>query len=142
MFISNVLNTVLSVIFSLTGTLSLYVLFIVCRETNDIHINPVSLIINYVSIPCLIFIVPILYKQTKLILYGLTVKQYESILRHKKPLHVSESKTTESLDASTDIRYTSFINKLERITFCEKLKNLKIFFLNPIPESLLGRNYI
>jgi hypothetical protein len=136
LFFSNILNTVFTVILSLIGTLSLFVLFIICRENDEMVINPVSLIINYISIPCLIFIVPIFYKQSNLILCGLTVKQYQSILIHKKSINDYELKKNELLDADNRL---SYINKLEQISFCGKLKNLKNFILYPIPESLIRK---
>ena len=82
---------------------------------------------------------PIFHKQSNLILCGLTVKQYQSILIHKKSINDSEIRKNELLDAENRLNY---VNKLQEISFCGKLKNLKKFLLNPVPESLLKKGQL
>lgn len=85
----------------------------------------------------LFFLLPIFCRQTKLIMSGVTVKQYESILNHKKTLNKSNSLTDDLLSIYTE-KAESYLKKIEEITIEQKLKNLINFCGKPIPASLLS----
>lgn len=138
LFLLKILNQFGTIILSLIGTIGLFNLFYFSKGKDlDYHINPVGLIINYMCVSALLFLLPIFCRQTKLIMLGLTVKQYESILNYKKTLIRSTSLQGDLLSMNTD-KTECYLKKIEEITIKQKVKNLLNFCRKPIPQSLLG----
>jgi hypothetical protein len=68
-------------------------------------------------------------------MYGLTVKQYESIMIYKKSFDKNKIDQAASLNSNMD-----YIKTIQEITCKEKIKNLMKFCTKSAPESLvIGR---
>lgn len=122
---------------SFIGIMGLFYLFHFSKPENSaFYVNPLSLILLYVSMPTFIFVTSFLYRQTKLVCLGLTTKEYESILLFEKQI---KDKNLDSISENSDNFNKSdfYVKKIKTINCLNKLHNLGKFFFNKIPDSLV-----
>lgn len=117
--------------------MGLFYLFHFSKPDNAaFYVNPLSLILLYVSMPAFLFVTSFLYRQTKLVCLGLTTKEYESILLFEKQM---KDKTLDNSSKNSDNfnKGDFYVKKIKSINYLNKLHNLCRFFFNKIPESLV-----
>lgn len=122
---------------SFIGVMGLLYLFHFSKPENAaFYVNPLSLILLYVSMPAFLFVTSFLYRQTKLVCLRLTTKEYESILLFEKQM---KDKTLDNSSKNSDNfnKGDFYVKKIKTINCLNKLHNLRRFFFNKIPESLV-----
>jgi hypothetical protein len=127
---------------SFIGVMGLFYLFHYSKpESAPFFVNPLSIILLYISIPTFVFVASFFYRQSKLVCLGLTTKEYESIILFEKQM--MDKDIDKSSENSDNFKKGNFyMEKVKKLSCVNKFKNFVGFFCKKIPDSLvLNQNF-
>lgn len=114
--------------------ITLVILFYIVKDnTLGYEINPIGLIILYITFPLFIFVTASCFKQSYLGCIGLTTKQYDSILIFQ----TQQKDEKKTLNQNQEINGEFYTKKLRDQTACDKIKNLCSLLTRSKPYSLV-----
>ncbi len=107
------------------------------------YFNPISFVVLAGSIPLAVFVGSFFVKQAFLVMKGLTTKQYDSI--RKKKIY-EENQNQKAAINNVDIERSNAnlqMNEyMQKLSLCQKLKNVYVFLTKTRPSSLVTDFYL
>ena len=130
-------NKLLIVFPSFIGVLGLFYLFYFSKPGSaPFYVNPFSIILIYICFPCFLFVSSFLFRQTRLVLLGLTTKEFESILLFQKEMATQDLEKSSG-NSDNYKKGEIYSNIIKSLSCMKKLKNFVEFFKKEIPGSLV-----